>query len=280
MLATQHAGIVLVLEILIIGGGEKRTQLINPRALCGHFLDQFGELALQDIIVRDQLRPPAAGGNGLQIDLQPVDRLGHRAPQLEIIEQRLVAKCLINRRDQRAAHCIDIAAALLDPMLLTGARFDLLDCGQVFGPPCVQPFHECRMRRGDAFVLTNQPGNVPSGSDCIGKVAILWITRARGKAVLSQTGIVAPEPLQCIDLRRRYAAVDMRANVLRFGRRRVVDIATDVAIVVLALDLAARHHAGITGHILALRDRRGRSSPCLPGAGSSAPCLRGIPGQH
>ena len=51
-------------------------------------------------------------------------------------------------------------------------------------------------------------------------------------------------------LRHRHTAMDMRAHILRLGRRSIVDIAANVAIELLGLDLSNRHDAGIAGHIL------------------------------
>ena len=71
--ARQDAGVVAVLVVLFIGGGEERGQFGEAQALLLHLGEHLGKLALEDVVVRDQLRPPAAGGDGLEVGLEIVD---------------------------------------------------------------------------------------------------------------------------------------------------------------------------------------------------------------
>ncbi len=50
----------------------------------------------------------------------------------------------------------------------------------------------------------------------------------------------------------RHTAMEMGANIMWLGRRGVVDIAADIAVVVLGGDFRDRDEAGITGDIGAL----------------------------
>jgi hypothetical protein len=54
-----------------------------------------------------------------------------------------------------------------------------------------------------------------------------------------------------VDFLRRYPAMHMRAHILRLGRRRVIHVATNVAVIIFRFDLLDRNNTGITGHILA-----------------------------
>lgn len=55
---------------------------------------------------------------------------------------------------------------------------------------------------------------------------------------------------QHVDLAGWYAAMDMGADLVRFRRRRVVDVTTDILqFVILGRDSRACHDTGIAGHI-------------------------------
>lgn len=71
------------------------------------------------------------------------------------------------------------------------------------------------------------------------------------KAALAQAGVVLPEVFEDIDLADRHAAVQVGAHIVRLGRRGVVHIAPDVAVVFFRLDFADRHAARVGGNGLA-----------------------------
>src|SRR5690606_6674419 len=72
--------------------------------------------------------------------------------------------------------------------------------------------------------------------------------RARSEEALAQTGIVGPGAGEGVDLGGGHAAVEVGAHVVGLGRRSVVDVAADVAVVVLGGDLGDGHEAGVAGH--------------------------------
>ena len=55
---------------------------------------------------------------------------------------------------------------------------------------------------------------------------------------------------QRVDLGDRHTAVQVRAYVVRLGRRRIVHITSDIAVVVFGLDLTHRHAARIGGDVM------------------------------
>ena len=52
LVAGQDAGVVLVLVVLVVGGGEQRVELGEAGALGLHLGEHLGELALEDVLRR------------------------------------------------------------------------------------------------------------------------------------------------------------------------------------------------------------------------------------
>ena len=84
--------------------------------------------------------------------------------------------------------------------------------------------------RGEVALVCKQSGEVgiPDAMRCCG---------TGHEDAFAQARVVLPEVAQGIDLSDGYAAVQMCAHVVRLGRRGVVHIAADVAVVVFRLDV-------------------------------------------
>jgi len=89
LLGGEHAGVVAILVILLIGGGKQGRKLGQPQALLLVLGQQFRELALQNVGIMDQLCPPAAGGDRLEVGLQVFHIAGEGAADLVFGQQPL-----------------------------------------------------------------------------------------------------------------------------------------------------------------------------------------------
>ena len=202
------------------------------------------KLALQDLFVRDQLRPPAAGRDRLEIRRQPVVVVRERAPHLERTEQILPRQRPRDAVEQRGAHRVHVAAGR--GVAVLRIRRQRLDDRQVRGPPRLQRLHERLVPLAHPRVPVHLPRDGPQVRQRRTEIGIGRTVRHRRpwhEAALAQARIVRPEPPHRpgVDLRQRHPAVQMRPHVMRLRRRRVVHIAADVAVVALFLDLAHWH---------------------------------------
>jgi hypothetical protein len=81
LVAGQHADVVFVLVVLLAGCSEQRRELGEAGALGLHLGEDLGELAREDVCIRNQLRSPTTGGNGLEVGLQLID-VAAKAPRI------------------------------------------------------------------------------------------------------------------------------------------------------------------------------------------------------
>ena len=130
-------------------------------------------------------------------------------------------------------------------------RGELRDGGQVALPPRLQPLHKGLVRSEHSGVPLHQRCYVPARRDFGGEIAIGRICIAGQETGFLQSGVVRPVGFERRDLFRGNAAMYMGADVLRLGWRRVVDMATDIAVEVFGLDFLDRNDPRIAGHITA-----------------------------
>ena len=104
------------------------------------------------------------------------------------------------------------------------------------------------MSSRNALVAVHDVGESAAVGDLGGEVEVGVGAGPRLKATLAELGIVRPEVLEGVDLALRHATVQMGAHVVGLRRRRVVDVAADVAVEVLALDLRDGHAPGVARH--------------------------------
>ena len=129
------------------------------------------------------------------------------------------------------------------------------------GPPAGKGGPQGLNARLDAGIVLHQRTDGGAVGECGGEVEVARTPlprplshRGRGENK-RMTGIkpqrVKQHPFR-LHLRRWHAAEQMRAHVMRFGRRRVVHVAADVEIPVIgrAADLRQRHPPGVAGHVL------------------------------
>ena len=86
LVAGEHAGVVAVLVVLLIRCGEEGGQFGQAQAVLFHLGQHLGELALQDVVVRDEFRPPAGEGDGFELGLEELEVTGQRAADLMVGE--------------------------------------------------------------------------------------------------------------------------------------------------------------------------------------------------
>ncbi len=107
--ARQNAGVVAVFVVFFIGGGKERGQLSEAQTLLLHLGEQFGKLALENVVVGNQLRSPAAGGDGFEVGFEIVHVARERAAYLVIGEQLLTGESFGDAREKLAAELVDVA---------------------------------------------------------------------------------------------------------------------------------------------------------------------------
>ena len=123
-------------------------------------------------------------------------------------------------------------------------------------PPRLHLLHKGLVAFDYSWVAGDKPGNRAFVTDVFGKIKIAVIPAIRRscafphcKAILPQARIVAPEMFQGIDLNNGHPAMQMGSHIMGLGRRRIIDIAADIAVVVFRGYLRHRHPAGIGGNI-------------------------------
>ena len=142
-------------------------------------------------------------------------------------------------------------------VLVIGIRCQCLDNRQVLLPPVGQVGHELRMALGHTGVVVDVRSNVALVGQSCSEVGIpdamacgVFFLTTRYEQAVAQTRVVVPEVAQGINFADRYAAVQMGAHVVRFGRRRIVHIAADVAVVVFRFNVRHRHTLGIAVDVM------------------------------
>src|SRR6185437_10460142 len=106
-----------------------------------HFGQHFGELALDDLVVRNQFRAPAAERDRFEVGLEKFEVAGKRAADLMLIQERLPDKSVANRAEQQSPKFIDVALF----SILRRKRFDMRD---ILLPPAAKRSQKLRMRGG------------------------------------------------------------------------------------------------------------------------------------
>ena len=109
LLARQNAGVVAVFVVFLIGGGEERGKLSEAQTLLFHLSEQLGKLALQNIVVGNQFRSPAAGGDGFEVGLEIVHVAREGAAYLVVGEKFLALKGFGDARQKLAAQLVNVA---------------------------------------------------------------------------------------------------------------------------------------------------------------------------
>ena len=158
--------------------------------------------------------------------------------------------------EQGAAQGVDVA------FLAIGGR-ESHDQRQVGLPPGLQGLQESGVGGGHAGIGFDDFGDGAAVGNCWGEIGVVTLFlmlalspgpspacgRGGNKAARAQAGEVEPVTRQRIDFFHRHAAVQVGAHVVRLGRRGVVDVAADVAVVVFGGDFFDRHAAGVGRHI-------------------------------
>ena len=245
LVAGEHAGVIAVLVILLIRGGEDRGQLGEAQPLALHLREHLGELALEDVVVRNQLRTPAAEGHGFELRLEELEVSRERAAHLMIREESLPGERRADAAEQKTAQLIDIAPVLPD-------RRERLDVREIRPPPFLQRGEKAGVRDGKGRVGLHDLRQRAAVGDGRGEIRIDLIAFARRKDTLAQAVVIFPEMRERPDLHHGHATVDVCAHVVRLRRRSIVHVAADVAVPALGFDLAHRHEPRVGINVLPL----------------------------
>jgi hypothetical protein len=248
LIGGQHAGVLGVLEIFFAGGGEQGLQFGQARMLLFQFGQHLRKLALQDVCVGDQFRAPAAGGDGFEVGGELLVPVGEGAAHLVAGQQMLIGEGALDAVEELAAQGVDVAGFCVLVLRIGGKG---CDDGQVLLPPLFEGGHEVGLALLDAGVVVDLCGDGALVLQCGSEVGVgggpplprSFSCEGSGKvsyeAAFAQAGVVLPEVGEGIDLAYGHAAVQVGAHVVGLGRRGVVDVAADVAVVVFGLAMSA-----------------------------------------
>ena len=101
---------------------------------------------------------------------------------------------------------------------------------------------EIGLLRLDARGGFDEPLDAVLGLDGSGEVAVAVVTRLEEQ--FPDPGIVLEEAAEPVDLGNGDAAVQVGPDIMRLGRRAVIDIAADVEVEVFLLQAPRRTHPG------------------------------------
>jgi hypothetical protein len=146
LIGGEDAGVVRILIVFFVGGGKKRGEFGHTEALSFHFGEQFGELALEDFGVGDELGTPAAGGDGFEVGFEVVDVAGEGSADLVAGEEGLVGEGDGDAGEELAAELVDVRACSVF------ARGQCFQVGTILFPPVFERLEETGVGGTDAFI--------------------------------------------------------------------------------------------------------------------------------